>query len=174
VIGIGSPFGDDRAGWAVIEQLEQWTLPADVSLLKLDRPGPALLDWLNRDTNTVLIDAVQTSNHPCGHWMELSLEQLDHSNDLSSHGFGLAQTLALARALGQLPQQYRLIGFCIPPGASPPAQSDLSVAAAAGITQLTAWLAEQLEATSAQSQTATGSGGVGSIGSSSRSDRSRR
>jgi Ni,Fe-hydrogenase maturation factor len=33
VIGIGSPFGDDRAGWVVLEQLAQHSLPENVELI---------------------------------------------------------------------------------------------------------------------------------------------
>jgi hydrogenase maturation protease len=174
VIGIGSPFGDDRVGWAVIEQLEQHSLPADIELVTLDRPGPDLINWLEQDVKTVLIDAMQTTAFPAGHWIPLDLDQLDSSEDLSSHGFGLAPTLKLAQALGCLPDKLKLIGVCIAPGSSHPKHSTLSASAMAGAGQLAAWLADQFATASDPVYTATGSGGVGSIGSSSRSDCSRR
>jgi hydrogenase maturation protease len=174
VIGIGSPFGDDRAGWAVIEQLEQRTLPADVELVTLDRPGPDLINWLERGVKTVLIDAVQTTAFPAGHWIPLDLDQLDSSEELSSHGFGLAPTLKLAQALGCLPDKLKLIGVCIAPGSSHPEHDTLSSSVMTGAGQLSTWLAEQIAADSDARYTATGSGGVGSIGSSSRSDCSRK
>lgn len=174
VIGIGSPFGDDRVGWAVIEQLEQHSLPADIELVTLDRPGPDLINWLERDVRTVLIDAVQTTAFPPGHWMPLEIDQLDSSEDLSSHGFGLAPTLKLAQTLGGLPHRLKLIGICIAPGSSQPEHSTLSASVMTGARQLATWLVGQFATASDPFYTATGNGGVGSIGSSSRSDCSRR
>jgi hydrogenase maturation protease len=174
VIGIGSPFGDDRAGWVVLEQLAQHSLPENVELITLDRPGPDLINWLEQDVKTVLIDAMQTTAFPTGHWMPLDLDQLDSSEDLSSHGFGLAPTLKLAQALGSLPHQLRLFGICIAPRSSQPEHNTLSSSVMTGAGQLSTRLAEQIAADSDARYTATGSGGVGSIGSSSRSDCSRR
>lgn len=167
IIGIGSPFGDDQAGWAVIDALEQMQLPADTQLLRLDRPGTSLLSSLNLACDTTLIDALLTEEHPPGHWLELKPEQLDKENPLSSHGLGLAHTLALANALGALPKHLRLIGICIAPQQRQPRPSALTAEVACGVRQL----AERLAVTP---QTATGKGGVGSIGSSSRSDSSRK
>ncbi len=174
VIGIGSPFGDDRAGWVVLEQLAQHSLPEGVELITLDRPGPDLINWLERDIKTILIDAAQTTAFPAGHWMPLDIDQLDSSEDLSSHGFGLAPTLKLAQALGGLPHQLRLFGICIAPRSSQPEGSTLSSSVMAGAGQLATWLADQLACASGPFYTATGSGGGGSIGSSSRSDCSRK
>jgi hydrogenase maturation protease len=174
VIGIGSPFGDDRAGWAVIRQLKQRSLPENVELITLDRPGPDLINWLERDVRTVLIDAVQTTVFPSGHWMPLDIEQLDSSEDLSNHGVGLAPTLKLAQTLGSLPHRLRLFGICIDPRSSQPEHDTLSSSVMAGAEQLATWLAEQIAADSDLRYTATGNGGVGSIGSSSRSDCSRK
>ena len=56
VIGLGSPFGADRAAWDVIEGLKG-RVPADVELIPLDRPGAALINWLHRDDDVTLIDA---------------------------------------------------------------------------------------------------------------------
>src|SRR5690554_5464460 len=174
VIGIGSPFGDDCVGWAVTEQLEQHSLPADIELVTLDRPGPDLINWLEQDIKTVLIDAMQTTAFPAGHWMPLDIDQLDSSEDLSSHRFGLAPTLKLAQALGCLPDKLKLIGVCIAPRSSQPEHNTLSSSVMTGAGQLSTWLAEQIAADSDARYTATGSGGVGSIGSSSRSDCSRK
>ncbi len=55
VIGIGSPHGDDRAGWEVIDRLHD-VVPQRIVLRKASVPHD-LLDWLDVTTETHLIDA---------------------------------------------------------------------------------------------------------------------
>jgi hydrogenase maturation protease len=59
IIGIGSPFGADQAGWRAIDLLSEAGLP-DCELLKLDRPGSELLRYFEDAQYVVLIDAVLT------------------------------------------------------------------------------------------------------------------
>lgn len=49
IIGIGSPFGDDRAGWEVIRRLEQRAATRAESAA--DRPGPAR-QWIDPPAET--------------------------------------------------------------------------------------------------------------------------
>ena len=113
IIGVGSPFGDDRAGWRVIEQLQLMTLPTQLTLKSLDRPGPELIEQMQGFDRVTLIDAVRAQGYPVGTCLSLDLNQLMQQDSCSSHGFGLAHTLALARALGQLPPRLQLWGICI-------------------------------------------------------------
>ncbi len=102
VIGIGSPFGDDAAGWRVIEHL-RGRVPEGVELLALDRPGAALLRWFEGMDGVVLIDAIRSGGRP-GAVRSLSLDALDGLPESpSTHGFGLAHALRLAGAMGVLP-----------------------------------------------------------------------
>ncbi len=97
IIGLGSPHGDDQVGWNVIEHLQQ--LP-DISaeLLRLDRPGPALLNYLSNCDKAILVDACDAGWQP-GEVKHLTLAELLTCAELqqrSSHQLGLAETLQLA------------------------------------------------------------------------------
>ena len=98
VIGVGSPQGDDALGWRVIEQLQQKKLPESVELLCLDRPGPSLLHYLQGVDKVLLVDAADMGLAPgsvrC--FPAEQLPQLDSVTCLSSHGWGLHETLQLA------------------------------------------------------------------------------
>jgi len=100
IIGIGSPHGDDRFGWAVVEALHQQGLPAGVQLQSLDRPGPALLSHLQAGGPTILVDAAD-AGLPAGQlrWVdrrELARAPLDGE---TSHCLGIQESLQLADAL---------------------------------------------------------------------------
>lgn len=110
VIGIGSPFGDDRAAWRVIELLHG-RIPGEVQLLALDRPGVTLINWLPGVRRLVLIDALLAS--PAGRILCLNPDQLDAVWPVSSHALRLAESLRLAETLGCLPRQVELHGVTI-------------------------------------------------------------
>ncbi|MBR9828988.1 MAG: hydrogenase maturation protease [Oceanospirillales bacterium] len=142
IIGIGSPFGDDQAGWQVIEHLQRMDLPPEVQLLSLDRPGPALIEQMQGYSSVILIDAVRTDQYPPGACLELTPEQLSGLDSLSTHGFGLAVVLRLASTLAQLPTRLRLFGLCMPTVPTPHAA--LSPEMRAGVLQLTQQLSAAL------------------------------
>lgn len=105
VIGIGSPAGDDRAGWFAVKSLEAHAVPLGVALEIRDRPGPALLDALAHRDAAVLVDAM-AGGHPAGtvYRLEIGDALALPRTPVSSHGFGLGETLALGAALGRLPR----------------------------------------------------------------------
>ncbi|MEL0583533.1 MAG: hydrogenase maturation protease [Candidatus Thiodiazotropha sp. (ex. Lucinoma kazani)] len=110
ILGIGSPFGADQLGWIAIDMLLTCHLP-DCELIKLDRPGSSLLDYFRGVKCVVLIDAVGQNTLP-GCVGLVQIEQLDQMRCLtSSHGFGVAEAVALASQLGELPPQFYLIGI---------------------------------------------------------------
>lgn len=112
IIGIGSPFGADRAGWAAVEYLERcgWarTHPA-VELVVLDRPGPALVNHFDGPSRVILVDALQGGR--AGHVRRVVAEDLACDGSGSSHGLGVADALALADALGLLPEQLLILAI---------------------------------------------------------------
>lgn len=112
VIGVGSPSGDDQAGWRVIDTLHALGVEAlGVKLVKLDRPGAMLLTRLEAEDHVIVVDA-SVSGARAGairrieraDWPRLSAE-------LSSHGFGLAEALTLAERLDMLPARLEVYGI---------------------------------------------------------------
>lgn len=117
ILGIGSPFGADRVGWQVIDDLAlrlsgAGCYPCDgIALQRLDRPGAALVGLLADARQVILIDAMQ-GGFPFATVKELTNEALLQDNRLiSSHGFGLAEALQLAKSLKLLPSGTTLFGI---------------------------------------------------------------
>lgn len=108
ILGIGSPFGDDRAGWLVVEELEQVSAVREMvakNLLILevaDRPGINLINWLLGDyQRIILIDMVKTNLEISGSIYKLQANEIiGFSGMLSSHSLGVSASLALAKELG--------------------------------------------------------------------------
>lgn len=111
VIGVGSSFVDDHIAYEVIQLLQQALLPS-VTLQYYDRPGWYLLEYMQGFDTVHLIDAI-ISNQPIGtlHRYE-GIEYFQTQNTLlSSHSFGLAETLLLGKTLNQLPAQLIIHGI---------------------------------------------------------------
>lgn len=113
VIGLGSPFGQDRAGWLVIERL-QGRAPADVELLALDRPGAGLIGWFRGVEHLVIVDAVLGAGAAQA-FVEIAPKAIRRAQPLSmsGHGLRLDRDIALARVLGLLPQRLEIYGVTI-------------------------------------------------------------
>jgi hydrogenase maturation protease len=127
VIGIGNPDrGDDGAGRAIAQRL-QGLVPKDVEVLEHDGEATALVARLDGAPAVLIVDACQSGAHAgTVHRFEAHRAPLPAAQfGLSTHGFGLASAIELARALSQLPQPcivYAVEGKCFEPGAglSPP------------------------------------------------------
>ena len=78
VVGIGSPHGDDQAGWKVVEQLERLQLPG-VELRQASVPHD-LVDWLGEQFALHIIDG----------W--LSNECVGHRDGLTHHRFEVVES----------------------------------------------------------------------------------
>lgn len=141
IIGIGSPMAGDQMGWQIIDQLQQLRQHHDIKLdtygplqpasqiqstkqiqlIKLDRPGSSLLDYLDVENKVILIDAIMSEQHDFGDVICLDAHQLVASIDtvatreqpslLSSHGFGLKEALQLAKQLKCLPRDCLIMGL---------------------------------------------------------------
>ena len=106
-------------GWAAVEALQRAALSCVADLLTLDRPGPALIEYLEPQASVILIDAMQAGLPP-GSVRELALEDvIVGSRPPSTHDLGLAESLALALALDRMPRSLHLIGIEAGSGASP-------------------------------------------------------
>jgi hydrogenase maturation protease len=108
VIGVGSPHGDDAAGLAVAERLAG-RLPADVEILARDRPGLDLVLDLRGADAVVIVDAVRGGEGPPGSVRRVAPDRLASRRELSTHALGVADALALAKALGSLPPRLGIV-----------------------------------------------------------------
>ena len=113
ILGIGSPSGDDQAGWLTVEALlaEGVHTEGEVIIDKLDRPGAQLIGLLGGAARVILIDAMQ-SQDAVGRIRHFGAEDWPaYRHGLSSHGLGVLDALALARELGSLPPRLDLYGI---------------------------------------------------------------
>ena len=110
ILGIGSPAGDDQAGWLTVDALKAAVLD-DVEIEKLDRPGASLIPLLEGTPWVILVDAMRSGGQP-GWVRRFDREDWPrYSNGLSSHGFGVLDALMLAQSLGSLPPRLDLYGI---------------------------------------------------------------
>lgn len=108
VLGIGSPFADDQAGWFVADQLshlESLHPYLDNGSLRIEaenRPGLNLLDYLQQGyENVILVDMVKTNLLETGNIYKLHAKEIiGFSGMLSSHNLGVSPSIALAEVLG--------------------------------------------------------------------------
>lgn len=118
VIGIGSPFGQDQLGWQVVKQLQKTLIePSNtqkqLSFIQSDRPGLRLLDLIKDTDLAILVDAID-KKECAGQIFKLERTELLYSDQpLSSHALGVSETLALGKALGDLPKELVLFGMCV-------------------------------------------------------------
>lgn len=116
ILGVGSPFGADRLGWQAVAALERRPLAAEFPHLAIrceqsDRPGSRLLTLLGQADAAIIIDAMR-AGLPEGRVRRFSVAELGAEAGLmSTHGFGVAEALALGRALGGLPEEIVVVGI---------------------------------------------------------------
>ncbi len=117
LLGIGSPFGADRIGWELVEQL-RGSLPeiegCELVLRNLAHPTQ-LLSLVEGFDGVIVIDALLDAEPGSLH--RLTIDELKESERSSSHQLGVAEALALARAMGDLPEWLEVIGVGV--GARP-------------------------------------------------------
>jgi hydrogenase maturation protease len=111
IVGIGSPRGDDRAGWLVVEELKRRLPDADARCAR----GPGeMLDWLGHHDMLVLCDAVLSNVLPgqveSWSWptVDLQCERFRGTHDMT-----LVAALRIAEELQLLPRVVRIWGVTI-------------------------------------------------------------
>jgi hydrogenase maturation protease len=121
VIGIGNPDrGDDAIGRVVAARL-RGRVPASVAVMETDGEATGLMARFGTAANAILVDA-SLSGAPPGTIRRFdAVRQTLPSGKLglSTHGFGLAEAIELARALGCLPKTcvvYAVEGDSFEPG----------------------------------------------------------
>jgi hydrogenase maturation protease len=110
LFGIGSGYGDDQAGWRVIDAVEAEGLP-EVTVDRGRSPSD-LLDRLAGIERLHLCDACHGAG-PVGSWhrWRWPAAEIQPVRFSGSHDLGLAAVLELAERLGQLPGEVLLWGI---------------------------------------------------------------
>lgn len=113
IMAVGNPFyGDDGVGAAVLDQIRKAELFPRAELFDAHTDALSLLDHLDPDRLNVIIDAADMGLPP-GEvaWFEPEdVEFKIASDNLSMHGFGLAETFAMAEQLGLMPERTMIVG----------------------------------------------------------------
>jgi len=116
IIGVGSPFGDDRLGWVAAESLQRSPVlnglePGRIVISILDRPGAMLLALWDDTDHVILIDGVRSGAVPGTRHRFTASDVTGASIPATSHGFGIAAALKLAQVLENLPDWLLLRGI---------------------------------------------------------------
>ena len=113
IIGIGNEYrGDDAVGLIVARRLKE-RLADSVIVLEQSGDGAALMEaWRGAET-VIIIDAVMSGAAPGTiHRFDASAQPLPKGAfRCSTHAFGVAEAIELARALGDLPQRLVVYGI---------------------------------------------------------------
>ncbi|SKA12035.1 hydrogenase maturation protease [Trichlorobacter thiogenes] len=113
VLGLGNTImSDDGIGPKVIEQLQQGDcLPDGVTLLDGGTLGLDLLPFLEGIQRLIIVDAVNIGKS-AGTCVRLAGDDVPMALEtkLSPHQMGMKDLLAVARLMGQLPEEIVLIG----------------------------------------------------------------
>jgi len=135
VLGIGNPDrGDDAAGRKVARLL-RWMLPDEVEVVEHDGEATDLVARIEGAAAAIIVDAC--ASDACAGTVQrfdVRAAQLpQRAFGLTTHGFGLAEAIELARALGQLPP--RCVVYAIE-GASFDVGAPLSSPVAAAVAEV--------------------------------------
>nr|MEE4266879.1 hydrogenase maturation protease [Candidatus Krumholzibacteria bacterium] len=113
IMAVGNSFyGDDGVGAAVLEQIRKADVFPGADLFDAHTDALSLLDHLSPGEANVIIDAAEMGLPP-GEvaWFRPEDVKLKINSDhLSMHGFGLAETFAMAEQLGQMPEETLIVG----------------------------------------------------------------
>lgn len=119
-MGIGSPFGDDQAGWRVAELLKKAPqlkiyLNQCLDIQINDRPGLALIMAMDGIKTLYLVDALKAHDNQIGQICRLDNKDLATVEEkfFSTHGFGVLEALKLAQVLGKTPAEIIIWGIKI-------------------------------------------------------------
>lgn len=107
IVGLGSPHGDDQAGWLVIDRL--WSLGASrQSARKAGHPGD-LWSWAEAERPLTVCDAGQAAGQlgRIGRWT-WPADHLESSRLGGTHDLPLADVLTLGRQTGCCPEQVEI------------------------------------------------------------------
>lgn len=137
IIGVGNAYrGDDGAGLAVVRKVTEQA-PAGIEVLQESGEGTALVEAWKGAQYAIVVDAIQSGAAP-GTIRRIDTHEETVNGGLfqhSTHGFGIAGAIELARTLNELPPHliiYGIEGRDFAPGQnlSPPVEKAISAAVA--------------------------------------------
>ncbi len=144
IVGIGSPHGDDQAGWLVALGLASEIRPRDIDVRQASSPVQ-LLDWLSGIEQLVICDACRglggVGNVRRWDWPARELADAEWSG---THDFSVPAVLDLAESLGQRP---RHVVIWTVEGNPRGALAPLSPEVADAIPNMVQWIISDLRAT---------------------------
>ena len=112
LIGVGNPFRrDDEVGWEVLRRL-RGKIPPGVRVLEETGDGAELLEaWKGADW-VILVDAIRSGAPPGTiHKLAPRTKRLPTwFSHASTHSFGVAEAIELARSMGELPAELVVYG----------------------------------------------------------------
>lgn len=113
IIACGNPaYGDDGVGAAVLQALREEDLGPDVELVDVHTDALAMIDHFTPGDRHVIVDAAGMGLDP-GRVARFTSDEVrlhiqwDH---LSMHGFGLAETFAIAAGIDAMPDDVVIVG----------------------------------------------------------------
>jgi hydrogenase maturation protease len=113
IIGIGNPYrGDDAVGLRIAQDIKKKS-PDHVNVIEQSGDGISLMDsWKDADA-VILIDAVHSGAKPGTiHRLDARTQPIPAKYfHYSTHAFGVAEAIELARALKQLPPLFLVYGI---------------------------------------------------------------
>jgi hydrogenase maturation protease len=113
IIGIGNAYrGDDAVGLAAARKLKEEGLPGLV-VIEESGDGAALMELWKDAEAVIVVDAIQSGAEP-GTVHRFDAHARPIPTELfrcSTHAFGLAEAIELARALDQLPPRLMVYGI---------------------------------------------------------------
>jgi hydrogenase maturation protease len=113
ILGAGNPFRqDDAAGLHAARRLKS-QVPAGVIVVAAEGDLAGTIDAWNGQDAVILIDAMRSGSHP-GTVLKLEAHERPVPASFSrssTHAFGVAEAVELARALGKLPPRVVLYGI---------------------------------------------------------------
>jgi hydrogenase maturation protease len=107
LIGIGNPDrGDDAAGWEVAARVTSWETTCTMA------GSFDLIDTWDGTDDVVIVDAMQSGRPPGTiEWFDALAGDLPTFAFTSTHAFGPAEIVALARAMGRMPRSLEVVGI---------------------------------------------------------------
>jgi hydrogenase maturation protease len=113
VIGVGNDYrSDDAVGLAVVRTLKAKQLPGTL-YLESDGDGTTLMETWSHASRVIIIDAISSGAQPGTiHRFDALTQSLPVSSSFSStHAFGVAEAIQLARTFDRLPASLMVYGI---------------------------------------------------------------